>query len=157
MATIVLDGCHVATVDAAGTEHRGGHVVLTDGIIAAVDAGPAPQVEGATRINAPGLLATPGLVNAHPHLYQWTTRGYATDTTLFEWLTTLYPIWSRLTPELVHAAAAANLGWLALSGATTSMDHHYVFPGGAGDLLEAEIRAGGEIGIRFHPTRGSMN
>jgi cytosine/adenosine deaminase-related metal-dependent hydrolase len=157
MPTTVLDGCHVATVDAAGTEHRSGHLVLADGLIAAVADGPAPPLEGAVRVDARGLLATPGLVNAHHHLYQWITRGYATDATLFEWLTTLYPIWARLTPELVHAAAAANIGWLALSGCTTSMDHHYVFPGGAGDLLEAEIRAADELGLRFHPTRGSMN
>jgi cytosine/adenosine deaminase-related metal-dependent hydrolase len=153
----VLDGCAVATVDAVGSEFRSGHVVLRDGRIAAVGEGPAPRFDGATRIDATGLLATPGLVNSHHHLYQWITRGYAIDDTLFGWLSTLYPIWARLTPELVHDAAAANLAWLALTGCTTSMDHHYVFPHGAGDLLEAEIIAAGEIGVRFHPTRGSMN
>ncbi|WP_375477740.1 8-oxoguanine deaminase [uncultured Jatrophihabitans sp.] len=157
MPTIVLDGCAVATVDAAGAEHAYGHVVLRDGRIAAVGAGPAPAVDNAERLDASGLLATPGLVNSHHHLYQWITRGYATDDTLFGWLTTLYPIWARLTPELVHAAASANLAWLALTGATTTTDHHYVFPAGAGDLLEAEILAARSIGVRFHPGRGSMN
>jgi cytosine/adenosine deaminase-related metal-dependent hydrolase len=146
----VLEGAYVATVDAAGTEHRIGYVVVQDGRIAAVSAGPAPAIEGATRI-------TPGFVNSHHHLYQWITRGYATDDTLFGWLSTLYPIWAKLTADLVHDAAAANLGWLALTGCTTSMDHHYVFPSGVGDLLEAEIMAAREIGIRFHPSRGSMN
>src|SRR4051812_24014606 len=144
MATIVLDGCSVATVDETGTEYRSGHLVLADGVITTVGDGPAPRIDGGSRVDGRGLLATPGLVNTHHHLYQWITRGYATDVTLFDWLTTLYPIWARLTPDLVHAAAAANLGWLALSGCTTSMDHHYVFPGGAGDLLEIEIRAAGE-------------
>ena len=157
MTTTVLDGAHVATVDAAGTEYRSGHVVLDGARIVAVGDGPAPALDGATRVDAAGLLVTPGLVNSHHHLYQWLTRGYATDDTLFGWLTTLYPIWARLTPELVHAAASANLAWLALTGCTTSMDHHYVHPRGAGDLLEAEIRAAQRIGLRFHPTRGSMN
>jgi cytosine/adenosine deaminase-related metal-dependent hydrolase len=103
------------------------------------------------------LLVTPGLVNTHHHLYQWITRGYATDDTLFGWLNTLYPVWERLTDDLVHAAVAANLGWLALTGCTTSMDHHYVFPSGGGDVLAAEIDAASEIGLRFHATRGSMN
>lgn len=155
--TFVIEGCAVATVDAAGTEHRDGHIVVRDGRIAAVGAGPAPHLDDAVRIDGRGRLATPGLVNSHHHLYQWITRGYAIDDTLFGWLTTLYPTWARLTPELTHAAASANLGWLALTGCTTSMDHHYVFPHGAGDLLEAEIVAAREIGVRFHPTRGSMN
>lgn len=157
MTTTVLDGAYIATVDAVGTEHRTGHVVLTDGRIAAVAPGPAPAIEGSIRIDVRGRLITPGLVNSHHHLYQWITRGYATDSTLFGWLTTLYPVWERLTDDLVHAAAAANLGWLALTGCSTSMDHHYVFPAGAGDLLAAEIAAARTIGIRFHPTRGSMN
>jgi cytosine/adenosine deaminase-related metal-dependent hydrolase len=155
--TTVLDGCYVATVDDAGTEYASGHVAFDGGHITSVGNGPAPADEGVIRVDAGGLLATPGLVNSHHHLYQWITRGYATDATLFGWLTTLYPIWARLTPDLVHASAAANLGWMALTGCTTSMDHHYVFPHGAGDLLAAEINAARLIGIRFHPTRGSMN
>jgi cytosine/adenosine deaminase-related metal-dependent hydrolase len=155
---IVIDGCHVATVDAAGTEYAGGHLVLDEGRIAAVGPGPAPDVPpGTERIDGTGLLVTPGLVNVHHHLYQWITRGYATDDTLFGWLTTLYPIWARLDEQLVHDSAAANLAWMALTGCTTSSDHHYVFPDRGGDLLEAEITAAQKIGVRFHPSRGSMN
>jgi 8-oxoguanine deaminase len=153
--TTVLERCHVTTVDEAGAEHTSGYVAFDDGVITAVGAG--RYAGDGIRIDASGLLATPGFVNSHHHLYQWITRGYATDDTLFGWLTTLYPIWARLDVELVHDAAAANLAWLALTGTTTSMDHHYVFPRGSGDLLEAEIRAARSVGIRFHPTRGSMN
>ncbi len=157
-AAVVIEGAHVATVDAVGTENAGGYVVFDEGRIAAVGAGPVPDdYAGASRIEAAGCLVTPGFVNTHSHLYQWITRGYATSDTLFGWLTTLYPIWSRITPELLHASASANLGWLALSGCTTSTDHHYVFPHGAGDLLEAEILAARDLGVRFHPARGSMN
>jgi cytosine/adenosine deaminase-related metal-dependent hydrolase len=155
---LVISGCHVATADAAGTEHPDGYVVIDEDRIAAVGAGPVPPAyAGAERVDGGGLLATPGLVNAHHHLYQWLTRGYATDDSLFGWLTALYPVWAGLDAELVHAAAAANLGWMALTGCTTSTDHHYVFPAGRGDLLEAEIIAAREIGLRFHPGRGSMN
>ena len=76
------------------------------------------------------MLATPGLVNTHHHLYQWITRGYAQDETLFGWLTSLYPVWAGIDEETVEASAAANLGWMALSGTTLSTDHHYVFPQG---------------------------
>ena len=155
---LAIDGCHVATADAAGTEHPAGYVVISEDRITAVGPGALPaQYAAAERVDGAGLLATPGLVNAHHHLYQWITRGYATDDSLFGWLTALYPVWAGLDAELVHAAAAANLGWLALTGCSTSTDHHYVFPAGRGDLLEAEIIAAQEIGLRFHPGRGSMN
>ncbi len=154
----VITGCHVATVDEHDTEHADGYVAYAGGRITAVGPG-APPAELADwdRLDGTGLLVTPGLVNTHHHLYQWITRGYATDDTLFGWLTTLYPVWARLTAEQVHASAAANLAWLALTGCTTTTDHHYVFPAGAGDLLEAEIVAAAGIGLRFHPARGSMN
>jgi cytosine/adenosine deaminase-related metal-dependent hydrolase len=155
---LAIDGCHIATVDGAGTEHPVGYLVMQDDRIAAVGPGPLPaRYADAQRIDGSGRLATPGLVNTHHHLYQWITRGYATDDTLFGWLTTLYPVWARLDADLVHASAAANLGWLALTGCSTTTDHHYVFPAGRGDLLEAEILAARQIGLRFHPARGSMN
>jgi cytosine/adenosine deaminase-related metal-dependent hydrolase len=155
---LAIDGCHVATADAAGTEYPAGYVVISGDRITAVGRGPLPaEYAAAERVDGAGLLATPGLVNAHTHLYQWITRGYATDSSLFDWLTALYPVWAGLDAELVHAAAAANLGWLALTGCSASTDHHYIFPAGRGDLLEAEIVAAREIGLRFHPGRGSMN
>ena len=154
----VIEDAYIATVDAADTEYTNGHVVLRGNRIVAVGAGAPPsQFRDVRPLRATGCLITPGLVNTHHHLYQWLTRGIAQDSTLFEWLTTLYPIWARIDAPAVHDAAAANLGWLALNGCTTSTDHHYVFPHDAGDCLEAEITAAREIGVRFHPTRGSMD
>jgi cytosine/adenosine deaminase-related metal-dependent hydrolase len=156
---ILFENCTVATVDADGTEYADGHVVVgDDGRIVAVGSGHAGRYHRSLRrIDGAGCLLTPGLVNTHHHLYQWATRGLALDDNLFGWLTTLYPIWGRLDAETVGAAAGAGLGWLALSGCTTSMDHHYVFPRDGGDVLAAEIEAAREIGLRFHPTRGSMD
>jgi cytosine/adenosine deaminase-related metal-dependent hydrolase len=158
MTTYVLEGCAVATVDSEGNEYDHGHVLVVDGKIASVGPG-APTVvpDGAERIDARGCLATPGFINTHHHLYQWVTRGFAVDSTLFQWLTTLYPVWAHIDEETVHAAASGALGWLARTGCTTTTDHHYVFPRGGGDLLAAEIEAARRIGLRFHPTRGSMD
>jgi cytosine/adenosine deaminase-related metal-dependent hydrolase len=161
----IIKGCHIATCDDAGTEYRSGHVVVEDGRIAAVGAGPVPTdsvvptAAGAETetVDGSGCLLTPGLVNSHHHLCQWATRGFAQDETLFGWLTTLYPVWAGFDEEVVHAAAAAGLGWLALTGATTSSDHHYLHPRDGGDLLAAEIAAARRIGLRFHPARGSMD
>ena len=109
------------------------------------------------RIDGRGMLATPGLVNCHHHLYQWATRGLAQDNTLFEWLQALYPVWAHVDAAIEHAAARAGLAALARSGCTTATDHHYLFPRDAGDLLEVEIEAARELGLRFHPCRGSMD
>jgi cytosine/adenosine deaminase-related metal-dependent hydrolase len=153
--TIVIDNCAIATVDDAGTEHANGHIVIDDGRITAVGEGSGPDAP--TRIDGSGCLATPGLVNCHHHLYQWATRGLFQQATLFEWLTGSYPIWAHVDDEIERAAARAGLAALLLSGCSTSMDHHYVFPRNAGDLLATEIEAARDLHIRFHATRGSMN
>ncbi|RNI24437.1 8-oxoguanine deaminase [Flexivirga caeni] len=154
----VVDGCTVVTMDAGRHEHPVGHVVVDGGRIRSVAPGRyAATGEDVDLIDATGCVVTPGLVNTHHHLYQWATRGYAVDATLFEWLTTLYPVWGRIDEQIVGQAAAAGIGQLALSGCTTVMDHHYVFPREGGDVLGAEIRAADRIGVRFFATRGSMD
>ena len=157
--TLVIENCAVATVDGRGSEYAVGYVVVSDGRIVQVGPGAAPVLlhDGARVVDGSGCLATPGLVNSHHHLYQWIFRGLAQDATLFEWLTELYPKWARIDEAAVHAAARAGLGWLALSGCTTSSDHHYLFPRGSGDLLGATIRAAREVGVRLDATRGSMD
>ncbi|CAN5470841.1 MAG: 8-oxoguanine deaminase [Actinomycetota bacterium] len=156
---VVIENCAIATVDEYGNEYSSGHIVIEGGRIIAVGEGSAPDdvAEDARRIDGSGHLATPGFVNCHHHLYQWATRGMAQNSTLFEWLVELYPVWALIDEDIEHAAARAGLASLALSGCSTSMDHHYVFPKGVGDLLAVEIEAAKEVGLRFHPTRGSMD
>jgi cytosine/adenosine deaminase-related metal-dependent hydrolase len=156
---LVIEDCAVATVDPSGSEYGSGHLVVEGSRIVAVGEGPAPEelARNARKIDGGDCLATPGLVNCHHHLYQWATRGLAQQATLFEWLVELYPVWVHIDEEIERSAARAGLGSLALSDCATTTDHHYVFPRGAGDLLEAEIEAAREIGIRFHLCRGSMD
>ncbi|GGO92484.1 8-oxoguanine deaminase [Wenjunlia tyrosinilytica] len=155
---IVVENVAVATVDAEDTEYDSGHVVVAGNRIESVGPGAAPAVDNVVRrVDGTGHLVTPGLVNTHHHFYQWITRGLAQDANLFDWLVALYPMWSRIDEPMVHAAAQGSLGMMVRGGVTTAMDHHYVFPRGAGDLLGAEIRAAAEIGVRFSATRGSMD
>jgi cytosine/adenosine deaminase-related metal-dependent hydrolase len=144
-------------MDAGRTEHRNGHVVVDGNRIVSVAAGAAPVIEGARVIDGTGCLLTPGLVNTHHHLYQWLTRGLATDSTLFDWLTTLYPIWAGIDEQAVNVGARGGLAWLARTGCTLSSDHHYVFPREGGDVFAASIEAARSVGLRFHPSRGSMD
>ena len=156
-SSLVIQGCAVVIMDGERTEHAAGHVVVDAGRITAVGEGDGPARADARIVDGTGCVLTPGLVNTHHHLYQWVTRGLAVDATLFEWLTTLYPVWGCLDEESVSAAATAGLAWLARTGCTTSMDHHYVFPRAGGDLLGAEVEAARTVGLRFMPTRGSMD
>jgi cytosine/adenosine deaminase-related metal-dependent hydrolase len=153
----VIEGCAVATMDGDRTEYAVGHVVVDGARIASVGEGAAPRSPDATYVDGRGCLATPGLVNTHHHLYQWLTRGSAVDHTLFEWLTTLYPVWAGLDEDAVRVGATGALVQLARTGCTTTTDHHYVFPVDGGDLLGAEIEAARVVGLRFLPTRGSMD
>jgi 8-oxoguanine deaminase len=149
----------VATMDDGRREIAGGWVAVTGGVVSGVG-GPADRrPAAATTLDATGCLVTPGLVNTHHHLYQNLTRAYgpALRGSLFDWLTTLYPLWTRLDEEAAYVSAYVGLTELALGGCTTSTDHLYVFPRGGGDLISAEIAAATELGVRFHPTRGSMS
>ena len=160
MTRTLIDGAYIATVDSAGTEHEGGHVVIAEGRVEAVCAGRAPreQIEAADEVIAGGgLLVTPGLVNTHHHLYQWLTRGFAQDSILFDWLVSLYPAWSRIDADLVGDGALGAMSVLARSGCTTVGDHHYVFPRGGGDIVGAIVEAASKLGLRLHATRGSMD
>ncbi|WP_270008067.1 8-oxoguanine deaminase [Rhodococcus sp. BH5] len=144
-------------MDGDRSEYSDGYVVISGNKIVDVGAGTPPEYPGAQVIDGSGCLITPGLVNTHHHLYQWITRGLAADSTLFEWLTTLYPVWAGIDADAVHAAATGGLTWLAKTGCTTTTDHHYVVPRDAGDVFEAEITAAAQVGLRFHPCRGSMD
>ena len=145
----------IATCDDAGTEHASGWLLVEDGVIAAVGDGAEPEAD--ERVDLGGAVVTPGLVNTHHHLYQTLTRARAQDADLFAWLRELYPVWSRIDADAEYAAARTGLAELALSGCTTVFDHHYVFPRGATGLIEAEVQAAREIGVRIVASRGSMD
>ncbi len=137
---------------------EGGRIVQI-GTTAELDAWLAahPQEAPSRTINATGCVVTPGLVNCHHHMYQTLTRSIGTSRglALFDWLKMLYKVWGGLTPEAIQISTQVALAELILSGATTVADHLYIFP--AGCTLEDEILPAQAMGIRFHPTRGSMS
>jgi cytosine/adenosine deaminase-related metal-dependent hydrolase len=152
---LIYVNAYVVTMDEAGIELDGGWIAVgDDGFVEAVGGGAAPEGE---RVDLGGALVTPGLINTHHHLYQNLTRTRAQQADLFTWLKTLYPLWARIDAESEYAAARLGLAELALAGCTTVFDHHYVFPRGVAGLVEAEIQAAREIGVRIVASRGSMD
>ena len=151
----LLSHAYLALMDDAGTELPDGWLLVEDDFVAAVGDGPSPEAD--STVDLGGALALPGLVNTHHHLYQTLTRARAQQATLFEWLTELYPVWARIDADAEYAAARTGLAELALSGCSTVFDHHYVFPHGRPGLVEAEVQAAGELGLRIVAARGSMD
>ncbi len=137
-----------------GARHPG-DVAVADGRIVAV--GTVPAEPGDEVVRCEGDVVTAGLVNTHHHLYQWMTRGRAVGCNLFDWLVELYPVWGRLSVEDVRAAALVGLGELAVTGCTTASDHHYLVPRGDEAVFDAIVDAAGEVGLRLHLSRGSMD
>jgi 8-oxoguanine deaminase len=158
MATLLVrNATLLATMDGRRREIAGGAVFARNGVIEAV--GPSDELPGEADevISAAGQVVLPGLVNTHHHMYQTLTRALpgAQDSELFGWLRALYPVWAKLTPEMLMVSTQLAMAELLLSGCTTSSDHLYLYPGAC--RLDDTLHAATDIGLRFHAARGSMS
>jgi len=165
MSLVLIDNADVlVTMDDERREIKDAALLIRDNVIEMLGTSvelhqqlQAAGLQADRQVDASGCIVIPGLVNCHHHLYQTLTRSIGTGEgkSLFDWLTALYPIWGQMDAEAVYVSARLGLVELLLSGATTISDHLYLFPNGA--RLDDEIRAARELGVRFHPTRGSMS
>ncbi|MFH2051665.1 MAG: 8-oxoguanine deaminase [bacterium] len=163
----LLQGAHrLVTMDDRRTVLEDGWVAAEDGLITAVGVGTPPgTIAGTPReefrtFDAARCVVLPGLINTHHHLFQTRTRAWrdAVDSKLFDWLTTLYPVWAELKNDQFLTGALVGFRELLRSGCTLTTDHHYLFPRDASpELIDITIEAASRVGIRFHPTRGSMS
>lgn len=147
----------LVTMDGARREiKQGGLYIVGTQIVQVGPSSELPQTADEV-LDLAGHIVIPGLINTHHHMYQSLTRVVpaAQDGELFSWLSNLYPIWARLTPEMIHASTQTAMAELMLSGCTTSSDHLYIYPNGC--RLDDSIHAAAEIGMRFHAARGSMS
>lgn len=158
MPTLLVRHAEVlVTMDDGRREIAGGGLFARDGVIEAVGPSATLPATADEVVDATGQVLMPGLVNTHHHFYQSLTRALpaAQDVELFGWLRTLYPVWARLTPEMLHTATQVALVELLLSGCTTTSDHHYIYPNGC--RLDDSLDAAREVGLRLHAARGAMS
>ena len=155
--TLFKNAMVVATMDDDSREIRDGFVLVEENRIARVGAVADCPDTADEVIDLSGYVLMPGLINTHHHMYQSLTRAVpaAQDASLFGWLKTLYPIWARLTPEMIRVSTQTAMAELLLSGCTTSSDHLYLYPNGS--RLDDCIEAATGIGMRFHAARGAMS
>ncbi len=159
-SSVLIENAHtVATMDADRRVLRDASIYIENEQIVEVGVSTESDHDADTVIDATNMVVLPGLVNTHHHFYQCLNRNIPAvqDAKLFDWLVTLYEIWREYDAYAVYLSAKVALAELILSGCTTASDHYYVFPEGTSDLILAEVRAAEELGVRFHPCRGSMS
>lgn len=154
---LVRHATRLVTMDAERREIADGALFARDGVIEAVGATADLPQQADEVIDAAGHVVLPGLVNTHHHMYQSLTRAVpaAQDAELFGWLRTLYPLWARLTPDMLAVSTRTAMAELLLSGCTTTSDHLYIFPNGC--RLDDTLEAAAAVGMRLHAARGSMS
>jgi 8-oxoguanine deaminase len=155
--TLFTNALALATMDEQRREFRNASILTENNRIKAVGSTADLPDTADEVIDATGHVIIPGLINTHHHMYQSLTRAVpaAQDASLFQWLKALYPIWARLTPEMIRVSTQTAMAELLLSGCTTSSDHLYLYPNGS--RLDDSIEAASEIGMRFHAARGAMS
>lgn len=162
MARILIQNIHTLVTMAEGEKPQSGvDLLLEGGKVADIGRNLRPeQGDDLQVLDGRWRVVYPGFINTHHHLYQTLTRNIprVQNAKLFDWLVSLYEVWRELTPEAVEISTKVGLGELLLSGCTTTTDHLYLFPEiMKADFIDVEIAAARQMGMRFHPTRGSMS
>lgn len=150
----------IITMDSIKSRLKNSDILIEDNVIVKIGKNLDRDEVFDEIVDATGMIALPGFVNTHHHCFQSLVRNIsvANGLHLEPWLVAVYNIFQDITPEVVEAGATAALGELLKTGCTTSQDHHYAFPNNKDEyLIDAEIKSANKLGIRFHPTRGSIS
>lgn len=157
---LVHDIDFLVTADASQTVLQGAWILIKDGVIDSVGTGTLPKVDfEVSKLSGQGKIVTPGFVNTHHHLYQNMARAYTpgNNLPLLPWLSHMNKLWRGFREDDLFSCSQIGIAELMLSGATTIVDHHYVFPDGAKNMTAAQFAAAKTFGVRFHACRGSMD
>ena len=135
-----------------------GYVRVEDGRVVQIGPEPCPYAGADEVIDMAGCLVLPGFVSAHHHFFQSLSRAIPMTqrSGVLDWLYGMYPLWAELDPESMYWASLVAASELLLSGATTCADHSFVLPGENGAVIDAEVQAVREAGLRLHLVRGCL-
>jgi len=160
MRTLIRDIAFLMTSNSRQEELTDAYVVIDNNVISSVGTGPLPpNIQPDRTYSGARKLMMPGFVNTHHHLFQTLFRNVpqVEHAKLFDWLTFLYEHWKYIDEEATYVSAQTGICEMLKTGVTTTTDHLYLYPHGNNALFDAEVRAARDIGVRFHPTRGSMS
>jgi 5-methylthioadenosine/S-adenosylhomocysteine deaminase len=93
-------------------------------------------------IDGRGMVAMPGMINAHTHLAMTLFRGAADDLPLMTWLQEkIWPVEAHLTREDVYWASLLGIAEMLRAGVTTFNDMYWHVEAVADAVRESGIRA----------------
>ncbi|MDI7246693.1 MAG: amidohydrolase [Bacillota bacterium] len=126
-----------------------GDIAVAGSAIVFVGPSPAPErFSGAARvIDASGLIAMPGFVNAHTHAAMTLFRGFADDMPLMEWLSQkIWPAEAHLAADDVYWGSMLACVEMIRAGVTTFADMYF--------FMDETAKAVERTGIRASLSRG---
>jgi 5-methylthioadenosine/S-adenosylhomocysteine deaminase len=144
--------CEYVLLDAFTKEMEDASVVVKDGLILDILDSDKALLEYDTRkiIDRGNCLLIPGLINSHTHASMTLFRGIADDLPLDKWLAEhIFPMESRLTPELIEIGALLACAEM-IKGGTTGFADMYFFEDVIADVVEG-------VGMRAWLGEGILN
>ncbi len=153
---LIKDADYIVTMDKADRILKSSSIFIQGSKIVEVE---SKRTRADRVISARGKIVIPGLVNCHHHMFQCMMRGMPElqNQTIDRWINIVCETTKKMDAEAIYYSALANMAELLLYGCTTTTDMLYLFPKGKKGFFEATIKAAKDIGIRFHPYRGSMS
>lgn len=106
-------------------------------------------------IDGKGMVAMPGLNNAHTHSPMVLMRNYITDRPLEKWLTEgIFPLEAKLTKEHIRNGSLLAMAEMIKSGTTAFLDMYFEVATTAAAVLEAGLRANISLGLLTSHDKG---
>lgn len=140
----IIRGADIVTMDGALGDLPASDILIENGVIAAI--GPSLQALDAERIDASGMIALPGIIDAHTCLWQTVLRGYVPDLWAGTYYSKLLPLRARYTPDDNFNAAYVGGCEMLSYGTTTVVDYCHNI--GGPDYAPRSLEALKTTGIR---------
>jgi 5-methylthioadenosine/S-adenosylhomocysteine deaminase len=101
-----------------------------------------PSISAENTVDADGMVAMPGMINAHTHCAMTLVRGYADDMPLMPWLQErIWPFEMKLTADDVYWGSMLGIAEMIRGGVTCFSDMYHFFEAAARAAIDSGIRA----------------
>jgi cytosine/adenosine deaminase-related metal-dependent hydrolase len=147
----LIRGAYLLTMDATLGDVTSGDIHVRNGGIVAV--GPALQAEGAEAIDGSGMVAMPGIVDTHWHMWNSLLRGLIGGTQPTGYFPTVQKYGPLYTAEDTYAGTRLALAEAANAGVTTV--HNWAHNVRGPEHADVSLRAIGDSKLRARFGYGS--